>query len=60
MVANYTALFSGNQMLQMLLSTGKSIIGTFEPHGFTLGNCEIALQFIPAPSRCRFSYVAPS
>jgi hypothetical protein len=59
-VATYTALFTGNQMLLMLLSNGKSVVGTFEPHRFTLSNCEIALQFIPLPSRCRFSYVGPS
>jgi hypothetical protein len=59
-VASYTALFSGNQTVQMLLSNGKSMVGTFEPHRFTLGNCETALQFIPVPSRCGFSYIAPS
>jgi hypothetical protein len=59
-VANYTARFDADQTLQMQLSNGKSIAGTFAPQRFTLANCGTALQFIPVPSRCRFSYIAPS
>jgi hypothetical protein len=44
----------------MQLSDGRSMAGTFEPQRFTLTNCGSALRFIPVPSRCRFSYVAPS
>jgi hypothetical protein len=59
-VANYTARFGVDQTLQMQLSNGKSIVGIFGLQRFTLSNCGRALQFIPVPSRCQFSYIAPS
>jgi hypothetical protein len=58
-VANYTARFGVDQMLQMQLSNGKSMAGTFESQRFTLANCGTTLQFIPVPSRCRFSFIGP-